>query len=92
MSATIYDLRPELKAQEARAQVQTAMETVGRELGRVCVSPDEIEEVALQLSLQVTFLRVAARALRECETERRVLAAAREKEERRIEWDPAARE
>lgn len=88
MTATIFDLRPEMKAAEARAQVRLAMETVGRELCRECAGPDEIEEVALQLSLQVTFMRVAARSLRECELERRVLAAARAAEARRYGWEP----
>lgn len=85
MSGTIYDLMPERKAELAREQVRAAMVTAGRELGRECAGPDEIEEMALQLSLQVTFMRTAARALRECEDERRVLAAAREREAMRFE-------
>lgn len=88
MSTDLYHLRPEPKADEARAQVAQAMDIVARVLTSPCSTPDEIEAVATQIDLQRIFLRGAAKALRECEEERRRLAAWHAAEERRFEWVP----
>ncbi len=89
MSTDLYHLRPEPKADEARAQVAQALDIVTRALTSPCSTPDEIEAVATQLDLQRIFLRGAARALRECEEERRRLAAWHAAQERRFEVIPS---
>jgi len=89
--ASVYDLRPEPKFERAQDAQRGVIVRV-RALLDGDVTPvmgaDEMEILALQFQLAAANLRTAARDLRECEEERRRLAAWREREERRIEWVP----
>ena len=90
MSA-IYDLMPEPKferAQEAQRGVIVRVKALIEGDVMPVMGPDELEMLALQFQLAAANLRTAARDLRECEEERRRLAAWRAREERRIEWVP----
>lgn len=91
MSASVYQLRPEPKFEMAQ---RMAAETISRVRALVtadgleALGPDEIEQLATQFQLAAVNLRVAARGLRECEEERRRLAAWRQREELRFERVP----
>lgn len=86
-----WDLRPELKFELARESVCSVVSSMRAILAHdapgVCESlaPDEVEMLATQMQLAVRNLRIAARALREVEQERRLLVTVREREERRFE-------
>lgn len=91
MSTAIHDLRPEPKferAQEAQRGVMVRLKAIMEAEVTPVMGPDELEILALQFQLAAANLRIAARELRECEEERRRLAAYRELHERRIEWVP----
>lgn len=91
MSAAIYDLKPEPKferAQEAQRGVIVRVKALIEQDVTPVMGPDELEILALQFQLAAANLRTAARDLRECEDERRRLAAWREQEARRFEKVP----
>lgn len=90
MSA-VYHLRPEPKferAQEAQRGVIVRVKALIEGDVSPVMGPDELEMLALQFQLAAANLRTAARDLRECEEERRRLAAWRTREDRRFEWVP----
>ncbi len=91
MSADVYELRPEPKferAQDAQRGVIVRVKALLDGDVTPVMGPDELEILALQFQLAAANLRTAARDLRECEEERRRLAAWREREERRFERVP----
>lgn len=92
MSAAIYNLKPEPKferAQEAQRGVIVRVKALLHGDVTPVMGPDELEILALQFQLAAANLRIAARELRECEEERRRLAAWREQEARRFEVIPS---
>ena len=85
-------LWPEPKFERAQEAQRGVIERVGRLITSdvtTVMGPDELEILALQFQLAAASLRTAARDLRECEEERRRLAAWRAMEERRFERVPA---
>ena len=81
-------LRPEPKferAQESQRGVIVRVKALLNGDVMPVMGPDDLEILALQFQLAAANLRTAARDLRECEEERRRLAAWREREERRFE-------
>lgn len=87
-ASSIYELRPEPKferAQEAQRGVMVRVKALIERDVTPVMGADELEVLALQFQLAACNLKMAARELRECEEERRRLAAWRECEERRFE-------
>lgn len=90
-ASTIYDLAPEPKFERANESAAGAISRVRALLAAdvtPMMGPDELEILALQLKMAACHLVTSAAALRECEEERRRLAAWREREERRFEPEP----
>ncbi len=87
-ASSIYELRPEPKferAQDAQRGVIVRVKALIERDVTPVMGPDELEILALQFQLAACNLKTAARELRECEEERRRLAAWLAQEERRFE-------